>query len=149
MRHRKITVKLGRTGAHRNALMASLVCNLINERRITTTLVKAKAARILAENMVTLGKRGTLHARRQAIARLHRTDSVSTLFKEIAPSFTERAGGYTRIVKLGRRQGDNSEMAILEWVDYTPVTTEKKPTKGKKGGKETTEAASESGSAQQ
>jgi large subunit ribosomal protein L17 len=120
MRHRKKTVKLGRTSAHREALMAGLVCNLIEYRRIVTTLPKAKAARGMAEKMVTLGKRGTLAARRQAISRLRRKDRVATLFSTIAPAFQERAGGYTRILKLGRRPSDSSEMAILEWVDYTP-----------------------------
>lgn len=117
MRHRKRTVKLGRTGAHRKALLSSLVCGLIQEKRIVTTLPKARAARSLAEKMVTLGKRGTLAARRQAISVLRRSDRVAVLFDEIAPLFTDRAGGYTRIVKLSPRGGDFSDMAILEWVE--------------------------------
>jgi large subunit ribosomal protein L17 len=117
MRHRKRTAKLGRTGSHRNAMLANLVCSLIKHKRITTTLAKAKAARSVAEKMVTLGKTGTIHARRLAAARLHQEDAVKILFNEIAPASKERRGGYTRIVKLLRRQGDAAEEAILEWVD--------------------------------
>ena len=117
MRHRKRTVKLGRTSAHRNELLANLVCALIDNKRIKTTLPKAKAARSLAEKMVTLGKKGTLASRRQAISALKQKDSVKELFDNIAPTFADRAGGYTRIVKLGRRISDSSEMVLLEWVD--------------------------------
>ena len=117
MRHRKRTVKLGRSSAHRNELLANLVCALIDNKRIKTTLPKAKAARSLAEKMVTLGKKGTLAARRQAISTLKQADSVKELFDSIAPTFAGRAGGYTRIVKLGRRISDSSEMVLLEWVD--------------------------------
>jgi large subunit ribosomal protein L17 len=117
MRHRKKTVKLGRTSAHRNELLANLVCALIDNKRIKTTLPKAKAARSLAEKMVTLGKKGTLAARRNAISTLKQTDSVKELFESVAPTFADRAGGYTRIVKLGRRISDSSEMVLLEWVD--------------------------------
>ena len=129
MRHRKKTVKLGRTSSHRDAMMASLVCNLIAEKRIQTTLPKAKAARSLADKMVTLGKKGTLASRRLAISRLHQPDRVKELFENVAPAFADRAGGYTRIVKLGRRSSDSSEMAILEWVDYIPAGQKKKATK--------------------
>src|SRR5579862_1077787 len=117
MRHRKRTAKLGRTGSHRNAMLANLVCSLIKHKRVTTTLAKAKAARSVAEKMVTLGKTGTVHARRLAAARLHQEDAVKILFSEIAPASKERRGGYTRIVKLGQRQGDAGHRAILEWVD--------------------------------
>jgi large subunit ribosomal protein L17 len=117
MRHRKKTVKLGRTSAHRNELLANLVCALIDNKRIKTTLPKAKAARSLAEKMVTLGKKNTLASRRQAIATLKQETSVRELFDAVAPTFADRSGGYTRIVKLGRRMSDSSEMAILEWVD--------------------------------
>ena len=126
MRHRMDNKKLGRTGAHRKALMASLVCNLIEEKRIKTTLSKAKQARSLAEKMVTLGLRGDLAARRRAIAVLRRPERVAKLFEEVAPQFKERPGGYTRIVKLGQRDSDGSEMAFLEWVD-TPIPDKKKP----------------------
>ena len=117
MRHRKKTVKLGRTSAHRNELLANLVCGLIEHRRIKTTVAKAKAARSLAEKMVTLGKKGTLAARRQAIATLKQEELVRVLFDDIAPSFESRSGGYTRILKLGRRMSDSSEMVLLEWVE--------------------------------
>ena len=121
MRHLKRTAKLGRTGQHRNAMLANLVCSLIKHKRVTTSLAKAKAARSVAEKMVTLGKRGTLHDRRLVSARLHQEDVVKILFTEIAPAQKDRRGGYTRIVKLSQRQGDASQSAILEWVDL-PVT---------------------------
>ena len=118
MRHLKRTAKLGRTGQHRNRMLASLVCSLIKHRRITTTLAKAKAARSVAEKMITLGKAGTLHDRRLASARLHQDEvAVKVLFNEIAPTQKERRGGYTRIVRLGQRQGDAAQLAILEFVD--------------------------------
>ena len=127
MRHLKRTAKLGRTPEHRNAMLANLVCSLIEHKRITTTLAKAKAARPVAEKMVTLGKSGTLHDRRLAVARLHQESAAKILFKEIAPAFKERNGGYTRIIKMNQRQGDAATRAILEWVDYAPVATEAAP----------------------
>ena len=133
MRHLKRTAKLGRTGEHRNAMLANLVCSLIKHKRVTTTLAKAKAARSVAEKMVTLGKSGTIHDRRLAASRLHQEDAVKILFNEIAPVQKDRHGGYTRIVKLGERQGDASQLAILEWVDVTveavPEPETKKPAK--------------------
>ena len=117
MRHRNRTVTLGRRSAHRNELLANLVCALIDNKRIKTTLPKARAARGLAEKMVTLGKKGTLAHRRQAIAKLKQVDSVKELFDNVAPAFADRTGGYTRIIKLGRRISDSSEMVLLEWVD--------------------------------
>jgi large subunit ribosomal protein L17 len=126
MRHRKRTVKLGRRSAHRNELLANLVCALIDNKRIKTTLPKARAARGLAEKMVTLGKRNTLATRRHAISTLKQVDSVKELFDNVAPVFAERTGGYTRIIKLGRRISDSSEMVLLEWVDAVeaPVAEE-------------------------
>src|SRR5438128_2263509 len=117
MRHRKRTAKLGRTSSHRNAMLSNLVCSLIVHKRITTTLAKAKAARSVAEKMVTLGKSGTIHDRRLAAARLHQEEAVRILFNEIAPVQAERPGGYTRIIRLNQRQGDAAQLAILEWVD--------------------------------
>src|SRR5438105_10337207 len=117
MRHQKKTVKLGRTASHRKALLANQICSLIEHQRIRTTLAKAKAARPLAERMVTLGKRGSLHARRTAFAVLRQKDAVKKLFDEIAPRAADRNGGYTRIVKLGRRKSDSAPIAYLEWVD--------------------------------
>jgi large subunit ribosomal protein L17 len=109
--------------------MAGLVCDLISQKRITTTLPKAKAARTMAEKMVTLGKKNTLAARRLAVTRLHKKDRVKMLFDEIAPAFAERNGGYTRILKLGRRDGDNAEMAILEWVEEISAAGQEEPDK--------------------
>jgi large subunit ribosomal protein L17 len=117
MRHLKRTAKLGRTGEHRNAMLANLVCSLIKHRRVVTTLAKAKAARSVAEKLVTLAKGGRLHDRRLASARLHQDeDAVRALFAQIAPEQQSRKGGYTRIVKLHQRQGDAAGLAILEWV---------------------------------
>jgi len=116
MRHKRNCAKLGRSSAHRKALLAGLVCNLINEKRIKTTLPKAKQARSLAEKMVTLGRKGTLSDRRRALSVLHQRGPVATLFEEIVPQCEGRQGGYTRILKLGRRRSDSSEMAVLEWV---------------------------------
>jgi large subunit ribosomal protein L17 len=127
MRHQNKTVKLGRSQAHRDALLANQVCSLIIHQRIRTTLAKAKAARPLAEKMVTLGKKGTLHARRTAAAYLHQADAVKKLFNEIAPRSATRAGGYTRIVKLGARKSDSAPMAVLEWVDTAPVEAAAEP----------------------
>jgi large subunit ribosomal protein L17 len=135
MRHLKRTAKLGRTGTHRNRMLASMVCSLIKHRRITTTLAKAKAARSVADKMITLGKGGTLHDRRLASSRLHQDEeAVKILFTVIAPTQKERRGGYTRIVRLGSpsgkhrafRQGDAAEMVLLEFVDV-PVPEETAP----------------------
>src|SRR5213075_3016613 len=123
MRHLKRTAKLGRTGEHRNAMLANLVCSLIKHKRVTTTLAKAKAARSVAEKMVTLGKNGSIHDRRLAVARLHQEDAAKILFDEIVPAQKERNGGYTRIVKMHQRRGDAAQLAILEWVDM-PIVTE-------------------------
>ena len=162
MRHRKRTAKLGRTSEHRTALLANLVCSLIKHRRIRTTLAKAKAARVVADKMVTLGKKGqetnsSIQCRRLVAARLQQQprhhfakrngvsgkvrrdewrqneDVVRILFEDIAPGFAERNGGYTRVIKLGRRRGDAAEMAILEWVKDgdTPVRESKKAPKSK------------------
>ena len=99
-------------------MLANLVCSLIEHKRVTTTLAKAKAARSVAEKMVTLGKSGTIHDRRLAVARLHQEAAAKILFKEIAPAFKDRKGGYTRIVKMNQRNGDAAQRAILEWVDF-------------------------------
>jgi len=123
MRHLKRTAKLGRTGEHRNAMLANLVCSLIKHKRVTTTLAKAKAARSVAEKLVTLGKKNTIHARRLVAARLHQEDATRILFNEIAPAQKTRNGGYLRIVKMHQRQGDASQLAILEFVDQ-PAASE-------------------------
>ena len=125
MRHQKKTIKLGRTADHRKALLANQVCSLIQHQRIKTTLAKAKAVRPLAERMVTLGKKGSLHARRTALATLRQKTAVKKLFDDIAPRSAERNGGYTRIVKLGQRKSDSAPMAFIEWVDMLEVVEEK------------------------
>src|SRR5437763_14239723 len=117
MRHQKKTVKLGRTAEHRKALLSNQVCSLIEHQRIKTTLAKAKAVRPLADKMVTLGKKNSLHARRTAFAVLRQKDAVKKLFDEIAPRAATRNGGYTRIIKLGQRKSDSAPIAFLEWVD--------------------------------
>src|SRR6476660_6689969 len=132
MRHLKKPAKLGRTGSHRNAMLANLVCSLIKHKRITTTLAKAKAARSVAEKMVTLGKSGTIHDRRLAVARLHQEDVVKILFNEIAPTQKDRHGGYTRIIRMGQRQGDSGQKAILEWVDMPVAVEPEAPAEEKK-----------------
>lgn len=111
------TVKLQRDASHRKALLANLTCSLIEHRRIRTTLAKAKALRPVAEKLVTLAKRGDLHARRLAVAELHQQGAVKKLFEEIAPACKDRQGGYTRIIKLGQRATDSAPMAFIEWVD--------------------------------
>ncbi len=126
MRHRKFTFKIGRSSAHVRSLLANAVCSLIKHKRITTTLVKAKQLRVVADQMITLGKTGTLHARRQAIAKLHQVDVVCTLFNELAPQYQQRVGGYTRIMKLGPRIGDAAEMAILEFVEPDSTAASRK-----------------------
>jgi len=138
MRHRKKTVKLGRSQAHRDSLLANQVCSLIEHRRIKTTLAKAKAVKPLAERMLTLGKKGDLHARRVAISYLKHKDIVKKLFTEIAPAAADRKGGYTRITKLGARLSDSAPMAFLEWGDNAPEAKEEaaeKPAKAKKAPK--------------
>jgi large subunit ribosomal protein L17 len=138
MRHQKKTIKLGRTADHRKALLANQVCSLIEHQRIKTTLAKAKAVRPLAERMVTLGKNGSIHARRTAFATLRQKEAVKKLFEDIAPRSAERNGGYTRIVKLGQRKSDSAPMAFIEWVDMAEVV-EEKPGKEEKAKKKEAE----------
>jgi large subunit ribosomal protein L17 len=144
MRHQKKTLKLGRTAEHRKALLANLVCSLIEHQRIKTTLAKAKAVRPLAEKMVTLGKKGSLHARRTAMAVLRQKGAVKKLFEDIAPRSATRNGGYTRIVKLGARKSDAAPVAFIEWIDAPLVVEEVEPEeKGKKRKGAKAEAKSE------
>lgn len=123
MRHRVDTFKIGRSSAHRSAMLANMVMSLIEHGQITTSLVKAKEARRVAEKLVTMAKSPTIHHRRLAVARLQargidRKMLVKKLFEEIAPRFADRSGGYTRILKLGKRLGDAAEMSILQWVEF-------------------------------
>src|SRR5436309_1816238 len=113
MRHQKKTIKLGRKAEHRDALLANQVCSLIEHNRIKTTLAKAKALRPLAEKMVTLGKKGSLHARRTALSVLRQKPAVKKLFDEVAPRAASRHGGYTRIIKLGYRNSDAAAVAFI------------------------------------
>ena len=125
MRHQRKTVKLGRSQAHRDSLLANQVISLIEHSRIKTTLAKARAVRPFAEKLITIGRKNTLHARRLALSYLHHNeDAVRALFEQVAPRTAGRQGGYTRIIKLGNRNSDASEMAYLEWVDQAPVIAE-------------------------
>jgi large subunit ribosomal protein L17 len=121
VRHARAGKKLGRDAAHRKALYSNLAGALIEHGRIQTTEAKAKAVKPFAEKMITLGKRGDLAARRHALAELRSQDVVHRLFADVAPRFAERPGGYTRIVKLGPRQGDAASMVYLELVDHDPA----------------------------
>ena len=121
MRHRVDTFKIGRSGAHRRAMLASMVSSLFEHGRIETTIVKAKAAASFAERLITLGKKGEIHHRRLAFARLRNKEAVKTLFDEIAPVYADRQGGYTRIFKLGKRRGDAAETCILMLVEAAPA----------------------------
>jgi len=123
MRHRKHTFKIGRTASHRRALLGNLVCSLIREGRVVTTVAKAKEARRLAERMITLARKGTLHGRRRAIAILHHVSTVHKLFEELGPEYRDRNGGYTRIVRTGLRRGDAAQMCVFELVGPMPAVT--------------------------
>jgi large subunit ribosomal protein L17 len=125
MRHQRAGKKLGRDAAHRKALYANLAGALIEHGRIKTTVTKAKAVKPLAEQMITLGRRGDLHARRQATAFLRSRDVVHRLFADVAPRFKDRPGGYARIIKIGPRAGDSAEMAYLELVDEEYVAQQR------------------------
>ena len=121
MRHRAKHRQLSRTASHRKAMLANMATSLFQHERIVTTEAKAKELRPYAERLITLARRGDLHARRLAMAELRSNDVVHHLFLNVAPRFSERNGGYTRIVKLGPRQGDNAPMVLLEFVDYDPA----------------------------
>mgnify|MGYP006262785123 CR=1 FL=1 len=129
MRHAKAGKKLGRDAAHRKALYSNLAGALITHGRIETTEAKAKAVKPFAEKMITLGKRGDLHARRLAMAELRSNDVVHKLFSDVAPRFADRNGGYTRVIKLGPRQGDAASMALLELV-HEGTPPQRRQTKG-------------------
>jgi large subunit ribosomal protein L17 len=132
MRHRVKGKKLSRDSAQRKALLRNLVTSFLEKERIRTTLAKAKATRPIAEKMITLGKKNSLHSRRLALRFIYKRDVVKKLFDEIGPRFSERPGGYTRIVKIGPRQGDGAEMALLELVGTEFKKKEKKKTAAEK-----------------
>ena len=127
MRHRKAGRKLGRTSSHRDAMLRNMVTSLLDQERIVTTIPKAKEARRVAEQMITLGKRGDLHARRQALAYIRSKDIVAKLFDEISTQYASRQGGYTRIIRTGTRSGDAAPMAILELVEYQSASNAPQP----------------------
>lgn len=131
MRHRVRGRKLRRPTAHRLAMLRNLVTSFLEKERVQTTLAKAKEARPLAEKMITLAKRGTLAARRQALAFVRKESTVTKLFDELGPRFAERPGGYSRIVKLGLRAGDGAQMALLELIGSEYKKKEKKKKKEK------------------
>ncbi len=124
MRHRKAGRKLNRTAAHRKAMLRNIVTSILEHERIVTTVPKAKEARRVTEKMITLGKRGDLHARRQAMAYIRSKDTVAKLFDELSSQYADRQGGYTRIIRTGNRYGDAAPMAIVELVGYEEVIAE-------------------------
>jgi large subunit ribosomal protein L17 len=145
MRHRKTVAKLNRTASHRKAMLSNLATQLFEHKKIRTTQAKAKATRIVAERLITFAKKGDLASRRQVLKTVRDKKVVKELFEEVAPTFENRNGGYTRIVKLGKRLGDGAELAFLELIGYEGVRKEKKEkaakkeAKKKKAGKEKTE----------
>jgi len=136
MRHRKARYKLGMRTAHREAMLRNMVTSLLEHESITTTDARAKALRSLADKMITLGKRGDLHARRQAMQVIRSQEVAKTLFEEIAPRFANREGGYCRLIKKGTRQGDRALMSVVELVDKRPAAARTKGKPKAKGIKE-------------
>jgi large subunit ribosomal protein L17 len=146
MRHHRSGRKLGRDSSHRKALYSNLAGSLIEHGRIRTTEAKAKSVKPIVEQMITLGRRGDVHARRQALAYLRSQDIVYRLFSDVAPRFADRPGGYTRIVKIGPRQGDAADMVYLELVDYVPERTVSPAAEGARRRREREEAEAEAAS---
>jgi len=131
MRHGKKINHLGRKTAHRKSMLANMACSLIEHKRINTTVAKAKALKRFVEPLVTKSKEDTTHNRRIVFSRLRQKDAVTELFREVAVKVGDRPGGYTRIIKLGNRLGDNADMAMIELVDYNELYNAEKPTKKK------------------
>tara|TARA_B100001093_G_scaffold320970_1_gene306291 strand:- start:782 stop:1408 length:627 start_codon:yes stop_codon:yes gene_type:complete len=145
MRHGKKTNHLSRKTAHRSALLSNMACSLIEHKRINTTLAKAKALRKYVEPLITKSKQDTTHNRRIVFSYLKNKDASSVLFRDVAPKINDRPGGYTRIIKLNNRLGDNAEMAMIELVDFNDLLTKdqtKKKKTRRRGGKKTSTAAS-------
>ncbi|WP_179345461.1 50S ribosomal protein L17 [Winogradskyella ursingii] len=142
MRHGKKFNHLGRKTAHRKAMLANMACSLIEHKRINTTVAKAKALKQFVEPMITKSKEDTTHNRRIVMSRLRQKDAVAELFRDVATKVGDRPGGYTRIIKLGNRLGDNADMAMIELVDYNDIYTvgkpEKKTRRSRRGGKKST-----------
>lgn len=146
MRHGNKVNALGRKSAHRKAMMANMASSLIEHKRIVTTLAKAKALRGYVEPLITKSKNDTTHSRRVVFSYLRNKYATAELFREVAPKVADRPGGYTRIIKLGKRLGDNAETAMIELVDFNELLiaggeTKKKSTRRRRGGKKTTEGA--------
>lgn len=138
MRHRKKGNHLGRQTAHRKAMLANMSCSLIEHKRINTTVAKAKALKMFVEPLITKSKTDTTHSRRLVFSKLRSKYAVTELFRDVAPKIGDRPGGYTRIIKLGNRLGDNADMAMIELVDfnelYTAAKPEKKTRRSRRGG---------------
>ena len=132
MRHRKKVIKLGRKTAHRKAMLANMASSLIEHKRINTTLTKAKALKVFIEPLITKSKTDDTHNRRICFSKLRDKVAVKTLFDEVVKKIDNRPGGYTRIIKLGNRMGDNSSMAMIEFVDYNEIYSQNKKSKYKK-----------------
>ncbi len=146
MRHGKKFNHLGRQTAHRKAMLANMACSLIEHKRINTTVAKAKALKQFVEPMITKSKEDTTHNRRIVMSRLRQKEAVAELFRDVAAKVGDRPGGYTRIIKLGNRLGDNADMAMIELVDYNEIYNAGKETKkttrrSRRGGKKATAAA--------
>jgi large subunit ribosomal protein L17 len=135
MRHRKTVAKLNRTASHRKAMLSNLATQLFEHKKIRTTQAKAKATRSVAERLITFAKKGDLASRRQVLKTVRDKKVVKELFEEVAPTFENRNGGYTRIVKLGKRLGDGAELAFLELIGYEGVLKDKKEKAAKKEAK--------------
>lgn len=131
MRHGKKFNHLGRKTAHRKSMLANMACSLIGHKRINTTVAKAKALKQFVEPMITKSKEDTTHNRRIVFAKLRQKDAVTELFRDVAAKVGDRPGGYTRIIKLGNRLGDNADMAMIELVDYNEIYNAGKPAKKK------------------
>ncbi len=131
MRHGKKTNHLGRKTAHRKSMLANMACSLIEHKRINTTVAKAKALKVFVEPLVTKSKEDTTHNRRLVFSKLRQKEAVAELFREVAPKVGDRPGGYTRVIKLGNRLGDNADMALIELVDYNETYNVDKPAKKK------------------
>ncbi len=137
MRHGKKVSKLGRKAPHRKAMLANMACSLIEHKRINTTVTKAKALRVFIEPLITKSKEDTTHNRRMVFSKLQNKYAVTELFRDVAAKVGDRPGGYTRIIKLGQRLGDNADMAMIELVDYNETydTGKKKTTRRSRRGK--------------
>ncbi|MEE4310930.1 MAG: 50S ribosomal protein L17 [candidate division KSB1 bacterium] len=135
MRHRRTVKKLGITTSHRKALLANLAMSLVEHKKIKTTVAKAKETRKVVERSITFAKKGTVAARREALKLIRDKEAVRTLFNDIAPQYSDRNGGYTRITKLGQRQGDGASLAYIELVGFEGVKKEKKKEKAESKGK--------------